>query len=226
MAVGHANPAAETSDPAAPRKKGRKALDAVKRKDEIVRQVAPIFLDRGYDSVSINEIVDLVGGSKTTIYSLFGGKEGLLEAVVEHITSEVTFGIDTGTDGTLEEQLLRIGRSFVKLVLSPPVLEFHRLMVSIGRTFPEAGQLFFRNGPVEAASIVAGWIGHHQKAGNLVAGDPHRMAQLYLDMLIGEQQLGWLTSNPGMGEPVRIDETVRLATMIFLGGCREPSAGS
>ena len=51
----------------------------------------------------------------------------------------------SNTDGSLEAQLTEIGQSFLAMVLSPPILEFHRLMVSIGRTFPETGRLFFRD---------------------------------------------------------------------------------
>ena len=196
------------------------------RREDIVRQVAPLFLERGYDNVSLNEIIDLVGGSKTTIYSFFGGKEGLLDAVVRFITGEVTFGIDIGDEGTLEEQLTRIGLSFLKQVLSPDVLAFHRLMVSMGRSFPAAGQLFFETGPVMAANIVAGWIETKQAAGKLMPGDPKKLAQLFLDMLIGEHQLGWLTSRPGAAEPARVEETVRLAVKVFLNGAAGKSAPS
>jgi hypothetical protein len=103
-------------------------------------------------------------------------------------------------------------------VLTPPIMEFHRLMVSIGRTFPEAGRLFFEGGPVNAYSIVAEWIAKHQKDGKLIGEDPYRLAVLYLDMLIGEHQLGWLTSMPRAARKDKIDETVRIAVKVFLRG--------
>lgn len=212
----------QTPEPLGTTQKSRKSAWEARsdvRREDIVRQIAPIFLERGYDNVSINEIVDVVGGSKTTIYSLFGGKEGLMEAVVRHITSEVTIGIDVPEDGTPEEQLVRIGMSFLKLVLSPRVLAFHRLMVQIGRAFPEAGRTFFESGPVVAASIIAGWIERQQKAGLLAEGDPRRLAQLYHDMLIGEHQLGWLTSHPEACKAKNVEATVRLAAKVFLHGC-------
>ena len=128
------------------------------RRDRIVRMAAPLFLKKGYDNVSIDEIIGVVGGSKATIYAWFGGKQGLFEAVVRQKCDDVTLSIDIDTRGTLEEQLTRIGHSFLDTVLTPPIMEFHRLMVSIGRTFPEAGRLFFEGGPANAYSIVAEWI--------------------------------------------------------------------
>jgi AcrR family transcriptional regulator len=189
------------------------------RRERIVRMTAPLFLKKGYDNVSIDEIIGIVGGSKATIYAWFGGKEGLFEAVVRQKCQDVTLAIAVDTKGSLEAQLTHIGRSFLATVLSPPILEFHRLMVSIGRTFPEAGRLFFESGPVSAYSIVAAWIAKHQQDGSIADEDPYRLAVLFLDMLIGEHQLGWLTSMPRAARREKIDETVRIAVRIFLRGC-------
>jgi AcrR family transcriptional regulator len=190
-----------------------------RRRARIVRLAAPLFLKKGYDNVSIDEIIGVVGGSKATIYAWFGGKEGLFEAVVRQKCQAVTVAIDVPRKGGLEEQLTHIGHSFLAMVLSPPILEFHRLMVSIGRTFPHAGRLFFTSGPVSAYSIVASWIATHQKHGLIADEDPYRLAVLFLDMLIGEHQLGWLTSVPRAARRAKIDETVRIAVKVFLRGC-------
>ena len=47
--------------------RGRKRSDV--KRDRIVRSAAKLFLDKGYESVSINDIIEVVGGSKATIYS-------------------------------------------------------------------------------------------------------------------------------------------------------------
>lgn len=190
------------------------------RRERLVRLAAPLFLKKGYDNVSIDDIIGVAGGSKATIYAWFGGKQGLFEAVVRQKCDDVTLAIDIDVGGTLEEQLTKIGQSFVTMVLTPPILEFHRLMVSIGRTFPQAGRLFFLSGPSSAYSIVARWIERRQKEGLLIDEDPYRLAILFLDMLIGEHQLGWLTSMPRAAQKAKVDETVRVAVRVFLGGCR------
>jgi TetR/AcrR family transcriptional regulator, mexJK operon transcriptional repressor len=195
-----------------------------RRREYIVRMAAPLFLSKGYDNVSIDEIIGVVGGSKATIYAWFGGKEGLFEAVVRKMCEDVTLAIDVDAKGSLEEQLTRIGQSFLAMVLSPPILEFHRLMVSIGRTFPETGRLFYKTGPLSAYSIVASWITRHQKSGRIIDEDPYRLAVLFLDMLIGEHQLGWLTSVPRAAVRDKIDETVRIAVKVFLRGCGSRAA--
>jgi TetR/AcrR family transcriptional regulator, mexJK operon transcriptional repressor len=189
------------------------------RRERIVRMAAPLFLKNGYDNVSIDDIIDVVGGSKATIYAWFGGKEGLFEAVIRQECQDVTMAIHVDAGGSLEAQLTEIGHSFLAMVLSPPILEFHRLMVSIGRKFPEIGRLFYETGPASAYSIVATWIARQQKDGRIIEEDPYRLAVLFLDMLIGEHQLSRLTSMPRAARREKIAETVRLAVKLFLRGC-------
>jgi TetR/AcrR family transcriptional repressor of mexJK operon len=193
------------------------------RRERIVRLAAPLFLKNGYDNVSIDDIIAVVGGSKATIYTWFGGKEGLFEAVVRQECQDVTMAIHVDTAGSLDAQLTEIGHSFLAMVLSPPILEFHRLMVSIGRKFPEIGRLFYETGPASAYNIVATWIAKQQKEGCIGAEDPYRLAVLFLDMLIGEHQLSRLTSMPRAARRDKIDETVRLAVQVFLRGCAAPA---
>jgi TetR/AcrR family transcriptional repressor of mexJK operon len=222
MSIQDSKPAARRQPRGIARGPGR-AETAEQRRDRIVRLAWPLFLKKGYDNVSIDEIIGVVGGSKATIYAWFGGKEGLFEAVVRQKCRDVVLAIHVDTDGSLEAQLTEIGQSFLAMVLSPPILEFHRLMVSIGRTFPETGRLFFETGPASAYSIVATWIAKQQKDGRLGEGDPYRLAVLFLDMLIGEHQLSRLTGMPRPARRDKVDETVQLAVKVFLRGCAAPA---
>jgi len=212
--------AAQAASEGAGASAGMRKSTAIKR-EKIVRSAAKLFLERGYDAVSINEIIAVVGGSKETIYSNFGNKAKLFEAVVQQLCSDVTINIDTRPVGTLEEQATRMARSFVAMVLTPQIISFHRLVTSIGREFPEAGRLFYRTGPETVYRIFSEWIVLQQKNGNIDAGkDPWRLAILLHDMLIGEQILSWLTSAVSEKERVkRIDQTVELAVSVFLSGC-------
>ena len=43
-----------------------------------------LFLERGYDAVSLDDIVQHAGGSKASIYKYFGNKEGLFKAICDY----------------------------------------------------------------------------------------------------------------------------------------------
>ena len=118
------------------------------RRQEIVRKAAALFIEKGYSNVTIDEIIRLVGGSKATLYARFGGKEGLFETVIRQPCIDVTHAIDIDLVGDTEAQLTQIARNFLKSVLNPKIVELHRLMVSIGKTFPVVGSLFYESGPI------------------------------------------------------------------------------
>lgn len=187
------------------------------RRQEIVRKAAALFIEKGYANVTIDEIIRLVGGSKATLYARFGGKEGLFETVIQQPCVDVTHAIDIDPAGDIEKQLTQIARNFLKSVLDPNILELHRLMVSIGKTFPAVGSFFYESGPNTAYEIVARWMAKQQAAGKLGGGNPRQLAALFLDMLIGEHQLALLTS-PRQSSPKAIDKTVRAAVDLFLNG--------
>jgi TetR/AcrR family transcriptional repressor of mexJK operon len=187
------------------------------RREEIVRKAAALFIEKGYANVTIDEIIRLVGGSKATLYARFGGKEGLFDAVIRQPCIDVTHSIDIEPDGDIETQLAQIARKFLKSVLNPQIVELHRLMVSIGKTFPAVGSFFYESGPNTAYAIVAKWMAKQQASGKLAGGNPRQLAALFLDMLIGEHQLALLTS-PRQSSPKAIDKTVRAAVSLFLRG--------
>ncbi len=194
-------------------------MTLAQRRAKIVQEATALFLDRGYEAVSINDIIQATGGSKATIYALFGDKEGLFEEVVRQTTSSVQVSIDLKTEGTIESQLIRIGRSFLTNVLSTRILEFHRLMLSLGRSSPPSARLFFQAGPKTAYRLIAGWIAERQRAGQLAGGDPYELAIFFHDMLISEFQLGLLTGELVELDAAAIDRKVEMAVRLFLRGC-------
>lgn len=57
------------------------------RISEIVLAACHLFQAKGYDKVSMQDVMDTVGIAKGTIYHYFKSKEELFEAVVEHIVN-------------------------------------------------------------------------------------------------------------------------------------------
>ncbi len=43
-----------------------------------------LFLQHGYDAVSLDDIVNHAGGSKASIYKYFGNKDGLFTAICDY----------------------------------------------------------------------------------------------------------------------------------------------
>lgn len=86
------------------------------RRLEIVHAARGLFLARGYDQTSMQDVVDALGLAKGTVYYYFPSKEELLEAVVEDLIEEATEHmqalVDSSEGSALEklELLVRGGR--------------------------------------------------------------------------------------------------------------------
>jgi AcrR family transcriptional regulator len=214
-----------SAEAARPRRGGRLTEE---RRQEIVALVAPLFLERGYEQVTIDDIVERIGGSKRTLYERFGGKAGLFEIVIKEYCASVHRDLFTGVEqhASVEKQLIAIGAHFLNMILDPRILEQHRLMVSMGRSFPSVAQMFFQLGPQSAYVLIAGWIERQQKAGKIGVGDALIMAELFLDMLTGKHQLALLTSSFDSTSPQEIAKTVKAAAKLFLHGAAAQKTGA
>jgi AcrR family transcriptional regulator len=190
------------------------------RREDVVRKAARLFIEHGYEKVTIDHIVAEVGGSKATVYSRFGDKAEFFSVVIEEYCEMISHEIQVELDveGSIEEQLVSIGRTFLALILRRQTLELHRLIVSIGGQFPRVARVFFDAGPAAAYKLVSDWMRRQQETGALVAGDPDLLAALYLDMLTGHAQLAQLLSVKSRPDPAGLSRTVETAAAIFLNG--------
>jgi hypothetical protein len=67
---------------------GQKRTRGEARNGKLRSVAADLFLKRDYDGVTIDRVVRLAGGSKSTVYSEFGGKCGLFISSIETLCCE------------------------------------------------------------------------------------------------------------------------------------------
>src|ERR1700739_5184010 len=77
-----------------------------------------VFLKRGYQSASIDEIAEIAPASKPTIYAHFFGKEALFTAVVNHIMQGLTdFDGYEPKGRSVQDKLIGLGSEIVELFI-------------------------------------------------------------------------------------------------------------
>ena len=64
------------------------------RRDAFLDAAELLIRTRGYDQMTVQDVLDEVGSSKGAFYHYFGSKEALLEAVIERMTGQATAVID------------------------------------------------------------------------------------------------------------------------------------
>ena len=144
---------------------------------------APLFLARGYDRVSLDEIVRAAGGSKTNVYAFFGGKEGLFRAVIEGECREILAPLQQlDLDGlALEAGLSRLGKTLLDLVLSPRSVALFRLVIGETGRFPQLGAVWFAGGPATSQRAIADFL-----ATLMPEREAAVLARLFHDMAVQE----------------------------------------
>lgn len=66
----------------------RTVKKAEERKEEIILAACELFLNKGYESTTMRDVMSKVGVAKGTIYHYFKSKEALLEEVLDFIVDE------------------------------------------------------------------------------------------------------------------------------------------
>jgi len=77
-------------------------------KEQIIKDSLRVFKERGYHKTSMADIGNACGLLKGSIYHYFKGKEELMEAVIDYLTSyyqNKVFSVKNNTDLTAEEKL-------------------------------------------------------------------------------------------------------------------------
>jgi AcrR family transcriptional regulator len=192
----------------------------------ILHAATEVFLESGYAGASIDAVIDRVGGSKRAIYSYFGGKKELFEAIVMQVSGRALAALDPDTAvlRDAEATLLDFGMRGLTNVMSPTTIAFYRLVVAEGARFPDLAQAFFAAGPGRASAGLAKALREFDRKGELEVADCQRAAEHFIGMLRDDLHLKVVLGLRPPPGPREIEETVRHAVDIFLDGCRPGDA--
>ena len=91
-------------------------------KSRILDAAQQLFLKRGYQGASIDEIAEMAPASKPTIYAHFDGKEALFEAVIARVITGLTNFVGYEPRGrTVTDKLTSVGTELVERFLEDTV---------------------------------------------------------------------------------------------------------
>jgi AcrR family transcriptional regulator len=157
------------------------------RDAQIRAHATKLFLERGYDGVSIDDILREVGGSKTNFYSFYGGKDGLFGAVMDATIKELVhplFHLQL-TGLALEAGLLAFAERLIGILLQPRHLAFQRLVIAEALRHPQMGSSWYANGPAATYAMLARFLREQQALGHVRPQiDPAATAVLFHDMVL------------------------------------------
>ncbi|QBF25636.1 TetR/AcrR family transcriptional regulator [Pseudomonas tructae] len=127
------------------------------RRHALIEAATLTFLEHGFEGTTLDMIIDQAGGSRGTLYSSFGGKEGLFAAVIERMIEEIfqAPGEGTAPQDSIHGVLEHYGRRFVQSLLAPRTIGLYRLVVAEAPRLPKIGEAFYRLGPERSYQLLA-----------------------------------------------------------------------
>jgi AcrR family transcriptional regulator len=176
-----------------------------------------LFMERGFESVSVDDIIRVSGGSKATLYKFFGNKEGILRAVVESLADEMLreFNVEFPSAHTVRDSLLHIGTVLADLALSENAINQHRHAVAHARAFPGIARLWYETGPKRSIEGIAAFLERETASGRLRIDDPLHAAWLFGGMILFKNNMRLLIGAPPE-KKAEMKKTVTEAVDAFL----------
>jgi AcrR family transcriptional regulator len=172
------------------------------RRESILEAAHDLFIEKGYDATTLNDIVGRSGGSLATLYEMFEGKPGLLRALVADRCSSISEAIDRAVSSQRPPQqaLREIAEYMFDKIIDPKAVALFKAAIAQ----PELGRKLYEAGPANGQAKVADYLALQAKNGHLVIEDPLQAAQMYFQMMFGHfhQQLLF-------GIPVKLDAAQR-----------------
>lgn len=192
------------------------------RRRAFMEAATAVFLEKGYAGATLDDLIARSGGSRQTLYALFGGKQGLFEALVEERSASifVAFPTDELNDRGPEEVLPRLGARYLEIVTTPEALGMYRLVVAECAARKEVAELFWRFGPGNGRRLLARYFTGLIERGVLQLDDPEQAASHFMGMLQGTLHMEMLLGLRSTLTPAEIEANVRNVVKQFLEGCR------
>ena len=100
-------------------------------KEKIMQCALELFANKGYDGTGIQEITQISGVTKPTLYYYFGNKEGLLKAILEYHFSDFVNKLEEAAvyQGDTVNTVTKLSRVFLTVAIENPI--FYRLYLSM-----------------------------------------------------------------------------------------------
>jgi TetR/AcrR family transcriptional repressor of mexJK operon len=184
---------------------------------------AALFLEKGYQGASMDDIAAAAQVSKQTIYTHFDSKEKLFADLVLGNAGVVDQFIATFDDlvtdgsGDLELALSRLARRYLGLVMRPQVLRLRRLVLGEAGRFPELARTYYERVPGRVIEALSRIFRQLAELGRLQAGDPVGAAEQFAWLTLGATlDRGMFYPSDDMPQDSDLDRIADTAVRTFL----------
>lgn len=194
-------------------------------KARILDAAQRVFLTRGYQSASLDEIAEVAPASKPTIYAHFEGKEALFEAVVDRVIDGLTNFDGFAPKGrNVQERLASLGIEVVERFIEETI-GVTRATIAEADRFPALSRHVHEAGRDRAAAAVSHVLSdatHELSRGSKGPFSPKRSlttAQIFMDLILLPMLMRALMGEGAKQLRSELPAFVRERVSFFLAAC-------
>ena len=187
-----------------------------------------VFLERGFEGASIDEIAEVARSGKPTIYARFDDKRALFTAVVKRdILCRITeFKAEVPAGATIEERLIGAAHTLLHWGLESERIALMRLAIAEVRRFPDLASTVSRAARDLSTDLGVRMLGELKQSdelGSLPAFSEQRLAttaRFFLDLVAVPMLLRALFEVDVSVLDAEIDSHLAGSVAFFLAACR------
>ena len=161
------------------------------RRKAILVAAEALFLEQGFERVSVGAIVRRSGGSLATFYDMFGNKHGLLRAVVDQAPDDDLNGLEDIYDEDAQpgETLRKLAPRYHGFATAPRTLALMRLVIGQSLADPEFGRQFSHDLQLRFSRHLAEAFSRWTAEGKARIDRPLEAAELYFALVLSDAPL-------------------------------------
>lgn len=159
-----------------------------RRRIALVAAAKALFIEKGYEGTTLGDIVERAGGSLSTLYKLFGNKDGLLEAVISQgsPSGEILIADALSLGGTPQQILYRLAQSLHPHFLHPDTVAIVRIVIARSMAEPNFARQFFERTSTRTRTALEAMFEGWQASGTNLTASPAILAELFLDLFVSD----------------------------------------
>lgn len=194
-----------------------------RRHEELLNIALDIFLERGFEQTTMEEIATQVGMSKRTVYARYPDKAELFKATVRRAIERYTVpreALEAVATDDLEETLAAIARLRIANLAKPVATKLQRILSAQSYRFPELFNDAFEEGTGPTINFLSDLFERYTRLGKIDVAEPRRAATAFLSLVVGGPARVIVSGNRLDRREMEVH--IRFALGLFLRGVGRP----
>ena len=193
------------------------------RKRRALLAATEVFLEKGYDCTSMDEVTAKAAISKPTLYKYFFDKERLFAEIVRDSSGEIDDLVRLAAEcmagkRSVESGLIVLARRVISTLTQPRRLRLRRLVVANAERFPDVGRDWYEQGFERVLATLAISLQSLADRKLLRVNDPLLAANHFIGMLLWVPIDRAMFTGDSNSSPEELERYAVAAVRAFLAG--------